>query len=344
MKFTSLIDNYHTGKWGISLQEAYVFSWMYDVPSWAKTIIIDNEIWYFASKTKAIADTNKVLTEKPDTMYRYYKKLEEKGLIENKKLGKEDYIRITEKGKQWNSLGKKSEYSENNPTELGKKSEFNSENNPTYYSISNTDYSISNKEIHVEEEKKSKKDLGDEVAEEAVELLRRLLGITKGKKSKGKEVRARYNELVMGNGKVSHKEAREIILATICVHTLKWYGVTWSDGKDATEYLRFSTLFGKNTFFDRYYNPTVLQLKKYSLDQIKQQAFLHVGLSSDSSQENAELGLQSLLVGLCKQNYQKRADVALERQKKAQNKEEWNEANQVLSSIKTQAHQNGWFS
>ena len=53
---------------------------------------------------KKISIENKARTVKIHIPEELYKKLEEKGLIENKKVGSEDYIRITEKGKQWTAF------------------------------------------------------------------------------------------------------------------------------------------------------------------------------------------------------------------------------------------------
>lgn len=134
MRYTSRIDNVKSKEWGLSLSEAYLFSWIYEVPSWADNLIINNEVYYFASRTKAIEDLS-LLTDKTDTVYRYYKSLEGKNLIDILKFDGKDYIKITEKAKSWNAieLGNKSENSDLNPTNLGNKSENNSDLNPTYY-------------------------------------------------------------------------------------------------------------------------------------------------------------------------------------------------------------------
>lgn len=145
MKFTTVIDNITALKWGLSIQEAYLFDWLFSLPSWADKAVVENEIFYFASKNKAVNELP-MLTDKPDTMYRYYKSLQQKELILISKIGGKDYISLTEKAKQWN--GNKSEHSENNPSngkvfrsKLGNKSEGNSENNPTYNNTKE-DYNI----------------------------------------------------------------------------------------------------------------------------------------------------------------------------------------------------------
>ena len=132
MRYNSTINNIKAKEWGLSIQQAYLFSWFYELPSWANKVMIENEIYYFASKTKAVEELP-ILTEKTDTMYRYYKQLEEKKLIIIKKIDNKDYISLTEKGKEWNFC--KSDGSEIYPTKLGNLSEISSENNPTYNNI-----------------------------------------------------------------------------------------------------------------------------------------------------------------------------------------------------------------
>jgi hypothetical protein len=152
MRKVTTIDNEKVMEWDLTLQEAFVFSWIYSLPSWAENIIVDNKVYYFASKNKAVEDLPMV-TDKFDTMYRHYKSLKLKGLIELLKVGIKDYIALTELAKEWNTNKKKlSEYSENNPyqtennpTKLGFKSESNSENNPTNRIIKS---SIDNKKIN----------------------------------------------------------------------------------------------------------------------------------------------------------------------------------------------------
>jgi hypothetical protein len=130
MKYTISIDQTHSIAWGLSLSEAAMFSFLYSVPAWAEQIFVDNQVWFFASRNKAI-DEMPIISDKSDTIYRLYKSLQSKGVIDWKKFGEKDCIRITEKGKQWNSLnttvGNKSDDARKN---IRKKSE----NNPTYNS------------------------------------------------------------------------------------------------------------------------------------------------------------------------------------------------------------------
>ena len=140
MKYTMFIDQVHSIEWGLNLQEAAIFNFLYSVPTWAEAKLIDGKLFYHASRNKAIQDYP-IVSEKPDTVYRIYRRLQAAGVIEWMKDGLKDMILITDKGKQWNS-------SEKNPTliqELGKKSDQtrkkirnSSENFPTYTSTINT--------------------------------------------------------------------------------------------------------------------------------------------------------------------------------------------------------------
>lgn len=140
MNFTTTIDNVHSLEWGLSLSEAYIFSWIKDLSKWAQRISFEDKDYYFGSRTKCIAEMP-LLTDKPDTIYRIYRDLQAKGLILYEKIGKCDYLHVTEKGKEWEratmsdlipSIGKKSEKdSDLNPNK-------DSENFPTYKDINNT--------------------------------------------------------------------------------------------------------------------------------------------------------------------------------------------------------------
>ncbi|MXV39363.1 hypothetical protein GO491_11860 [Flavobacteriaceae bacterium Ap0902] len=144
MRYSSYINNIKALEWGLDLKTAYLFSWFYELPSWAESIVIGGKVYYFASKNKALEELP-ILTDKVDTVYRYYKKIEELGLIKTKKIAGKDYIYLTKKAKNWNAkntefntLGNKSDtrkqirHSDNNPTKLGNLSESHSDLNPTY--------------------------------------------------------------------------------------------------------------------------------------------------------------------------------------------------------------------
>jgi hypothetical protein len=133
MRYTISIDQTHSIEWNLSLSEAALFSFIYSLPSWAEQIHVNGQTWFFASRNKAI-DEMPIITDKADTIYRLYKSLKSKGIIDWEKFGEKDCIMITEKGKNWNSsktdLGNKSESTR-------KKIRLKAEINPTYNSTKN---------------------------------------------------------------------------------------------------------------------------------------------------------------------------------------------------------------
>lgn len=96
-------------------------------PIWCEAVQKDNEVYYWVARQK-ISEQLKALDLKSDTIYRYIKQLVELGFINHIKDGKKDLIKLTQKGKSlFVSM------SEKNPNHyVGKKSELNSEKNPTY--------------------------------------------------------------------------------------------------------------------------------------------------------------------------------------------------------------------
>lgn len=144
MRYNSIINNVKANEWGLTIQQAYLFSWMYELPSWASKIDVEGLTYYFASKTKAVEELP-ILTNKTDTMYRFYKQLESMDLILITKVNGKDYISLTEKSKKWNNW--QSDNSENNPTILGNLSGNGSENNPTYNIYNTNNINKDNRQI-----------------------------------------------------------------------------------------------------------------------------------------------------------------------------------------------------
>ena len=134
MRFNINIDQRFCLEWGLNLTEGAVFDILYNLSSWADPIVINGHVFYHASRNK-IMEELPMLTDRPDTIYRIFRHLadESRALIQYEKEGRMDLIRLTERGKKWNSEKNPSlvDNSENFPTELGKKSENTSENFPT---------------------------------------------------------------------------------------------------------------------------------------------------------------------------------------------------------------------
>lgn len=146
MKYTITINQNRSVEWELTASESIVFSWIYELPSWADKMEYNGITYYFGSRNVACKELP-IISDKADTMYRLYKSLEKKGLISMVILQKKDYIAITEKGKKWHyeiehpKDGNKSEECRNEIPE-------SSEINPTYKYTNDKD--TNDKEIEVE--------------------------------------------------------------------------------------------------------------------------------------------------------------------------------------------------
>ena len=121
----------------MSAQQAMLFAFIYQVPSWARPVVVDGKTFYAISKAKIIEELP-LLTDKADTAYRILKAIEVIEVIEVSSTSKITLIRITDKGREWNR-------SENNPTYLGRISDLTSEESPTNQITSNQITRIKNK-------------------------------------------------------------------------------------------------------------------------------------------------------------------------------------------------------
>ncbi|EFM95276.1 hypothetical protein appser10_21360 [Actinobacillus pleuropneumoniae serovar 10 str. D13039] len=132
-------------EWGINITQGALVDLINQASSWAKAVVIDGVTYYWMSFGKVCEELPAVFS-KEDTVYRQYKVLKEKGIIEHFKMDGKDYVRLTEKGCEWNKFESIRE-SEKNPR-VGKKSEQgrkkireSSEKNPT---DNNTNYKNNN--------------------------------------------------------------------------------------------------------------------------------------------------------------------------------------------------------
>ena len=125
MKYYININQSKAVEWGLTSSEAIVFSWIYELSSWADKIEYKNKIYYYGSKNKACEELP-IISGKKDTIYRIFKSLQTKGLIDFVTLAKTDYLSLTNKGKEWYYI----KNSEINPSVGNKYKE--TEINPTY--------------------------------------------------------------------------------------------------------------------------------------------------------------------------------------------------------------------
>lgn len=136
MRFNTSINNVKCLEWGINANQGALFDLLYQASSWAETVILDNEVYYHVSRNLVIEELP-LYYNKPDTVYRSFGDLHDRGLIVYRKDGKKDLMKLTEKGKEWNKkLGNKSEKkpehgneSEKTRNEIRKTSDSNPTNN-----------------------------------------------------------------------------------------------------------------------------------------------------------------------------------------------------------------------
>lgn len=105
MRYTTHINNVKCLEWGLNSTQGALFDLLNQLSSWAKEVILENTVFYFISKNKILEELPLFFNQtKP--IYRNLKILENKGLILYLKKGKKDLIKLTEKGKRWNSKKK----------------------------------------------------------------------------------------------------------------------------------------------------------------------------------------------------------------------------------------------
>ncbi|WP_445362077.1 hypothetical protein ACJJIQ_00155 (plasmid) [Microbulbifer sp. ANSA003] len=148
MQFTIRINQARALEWGLNVQQAVLFDFLYGCPSWADLTEVDGKIYTFVSRTKIIEELP-LLTDKPDTAYRLLCQLQKLGLIHYIKHNGQDLVAVTDLGKTWNrtddakgteknsSAGNDSEKSGKKSEQTRKKIRKTSEKNPTYQNTNN---------------------------------------------------------------------------------------------------------------------------------------------------------------------------------------------------------------
>lgn len=162
MQFTITMNQVKALEWGLNAQQALLFAFVYECPSWAKPVRTECGIFYALSKAKILEELP-LLTDKPDTAYRLLKQLEAAGVVELSHTVGITLVRLTDKGREWNRKVDGSEKypksggdtSEKNPSRVGKKSDVcrknireGSEKSPTNQDTSQ----ITNQETSQEEQ------------------------------------------------------------------------------------------------------------------------------------------------------------------------------------------------
>lgn len=139
MQFTVTINQAKALEWGLNAQQATLFAFVYECPSWARPVTTDNGVYFALAKTKIVEELP-LLTDKPDTAYRLLKALEKHGVIELSSTNSITLVRLTAKGKTWNKKldgSEKYPTSEKSPTKGRKNIRAGSEKSPTNQGTSN---------------------------------------------------------------------------------------------------------------------------------------------------------------------------------------------------------------
>lgn len=130
MQYTVTINQAKALEWGLNAQQALLFAFVYECPSWANKVKTDGGEFFALSKAKIVEELP-LLTDKPDTAYRLLIALRDAGLIDLSSTSNITLIRLTVKAKEWN---RKLDGSEKYPTldkaEGRKKIRGRSEKNP----------------------------------------------------------------------------------------------------------------------------------------------------------------------------------------------------------------------
>jgi hypothetical protein len=124
MKYNIIINQKICIDQEISLKAGALLDLFGELSTWANPSVFDDGVYYQLAYNKILTELPLVFKTK-DTMYRFIKELKDKGLIEQRKKGKNlvNFIRLSPTGKKALRFGKKSEAfqgSEKNPTSLGK--------------------------------------------------------------------------------------------------------------------------------------------------------------------------------------------------------------------------------
>jgi hypothetical protein len=146
MKYNIYLNQQKATEWGITPQQAILFSYLHDLPSWADCYIVSGIPHYYITKQKIITEMP-LLNCKPDTIYRWIKQLSELGVIHIIHKGIGSLVGITKKGATWNgemssrqmgiSHGHGSEGVDEDPTLLGSVSGKTSDVHPTNNNTNN---------------------------------------------------------------------------------------------------------------------------------------------------------------------------------------------------------------
>ncbi|WP_271270249.1 DnaT-like ssDNA-binding domain-containing protein [Aliamphritea hakodatensis] len=135
MQYSLFLNQVRMVEWSLNLQQAVLFSFLYELPSWCESKQIDGKAFYWISKEK-VAEELPAISPKPDTIKRYMASLEKLGVIERVVISNKTHVRITDKGRTWNKAetqegaGKVGKKIPTTKAKAGKKNRPSGEKNP----------------------------------------------------------------------------------------------------------------------------------------------------------------------------------------------------------------------
>jgi len=132
MRLTIYFNQARMIEWGLNPNHAALVCALNQAHTWAEASVIDGKMFFWVSRKRVMDELPGFFT-KSDTVYRAFRHLADKGLIEYIKQGDRDMIHLTEKFKKWN-VAPRSEINPNLGNEPEPRNEIrkSSEINPNY--------------------------------------------------------------------------------------------------------------------------------------------------------------------------------------------------------------------
>ena len=132
MRLTIYFNQARMIEWELNPNHAALVCAINQAHTWAEASVIDGKMFFWVSRKRVMDELPGFFT-KSDTVYRAFRHLADKGLIEYIKQGDRDMIHLTEKFKKWN-VAPRSEINPNLGNESEPRNEIrkSSEINPNY--------------------------------------------------------------------------------------------------------------------------------------------------------------------------------------------------------------------
>lgn len=100
MTYTISIDQQFAEMHGLTLTQVATLAAFITLPTWTKNIAIDGHVWYKYSENK-MAEDFPLLFRIPKRCYKNINELADLGFVQLTKLGRDKYVRFTERCRDW---------------------------------------------------------------------------------------------------------------------------------------------------------------------------------------------------------------------------------------------------